>query len=85
MPTPEARTAYAEAMNLMRAMRDLHEREAALLLATEEEADAQQSHALDKQVCALRSEWTDLFNQYSDAMARYTLAMEQSHRHGFEE
>jgi hypothetical protein len=78
MPNADARTAYSEAMNLMRSMRDLHEREAALLLATEEELDPQQSHALNKQIGELRSEWTDLFHQYSDAMARYTVAMEQS-------
>jgi uncharacterized coiled-coil DUF342 family protein len=77
MPNTEARTAYSEAMNLMRSMRDLHEREAALLLATEEELDPQ-SHALNKQIGELRSEWTDLFHQYSDAMARYTVALEQS-------
>jgi hypothetical protein len=77
MPNPEARAAYSEAMGLMRSMRDLHAREAVLLRATQgDSADAQQLHEVDAQVGALRSEWTELFNKYSQAMTRYTFAVD---------
>jgi hypothetical protein len=61
----------------MKSMRDLHEREAVLLLASETNVGPVPRRAAQQEIDGLRTEWTELFNNYSDAMARYTFALQQ--------
>jgi len=78
MPTDEARAAYDEAQKILKPLQAVHEREAELLRKFETTTDPLEANAIHAQIDVLRTEWTDLFNQYTDAIARYTVAVQQA-------
>jgi hypothetical protein len=78
MPTPEARSAYYDAQHLLERLRDIHTREITLLDEFCATADDAESAVLHGQIDELRTEWTDTFRESTDAIARYTFAVEQS-------
>jgi hypothetical protein len=77
MPTPEARAAYSDAQHLLERLRRVHTREIDLLNKSHE-ATTDEGRAVLAEIDRVRTEWTDLFKEYSDAIARYTVAVEKS-------
>jgi hypothetical protein len=83
MPTSEARAAFADAHQLLEKLRAVHTREIELLDAFNVDTAAPNADSLHRQIDATRTEWTDTFREYADAIARYVLAVEKSRKeHG---
>jgi hypothetical protein len=80
MPTSEARAAFADAHQLLETLRAIHTREIELLNASNQTFSAPNADALYGQIDLARTEWTDTFREYADAMARYVLAVEKSRK-----
>jgi hypothetical protein len=78
MPYAEAQAAHAEAQQILNPLHDVHEREGELLRKCESSADPLVRHAIHAQIDDLRTEWADLFSQYTDAIARYTVALQNA-------
>jgi hypothetical protein len=83
MPTPEARAAFADAHQLLEQLRAVHTREIGLLNAFNLDTTAPNADSLHREIDLARTEWTDTFREYADAIARYVLAVEKSRKeHG---
>jgi hypothetical protein len=80
MPTPEARAAFADAHQLLEKLRAIHTREIGLLDAFNIDTAAPNADSIHRQIDDVRTEWTDTFRDYADAIARYVLAVENSRR-----
>jgi hypothetical protein len=78
MPNAEARAAYDEAQQILKPLQQVHERESELLRKFEATTDPLAANAIHAQIDVLRTEWTDLFNKYTDAIARYTVAVQNA-------
>lgn len=78
MPTPDARAAFAEALQLMPTLRSLHEQELMLMATLDAALTEADRHKLQAEVQMLRDQWTATFQQYSDAVTRYTAALKAS-------
>jgi hypothetical protein len=76
MPNPEAQAAYAEAQQILKPLQDVHDRESELLRKFESTTDPLVANAIHAQIDVSRTKWTDLCNQYTDAIARYTVAVQ---------
>ncbi len=80
MPNAEARAAFSEAQNLAARMRRMHEQEESLVRVLKSSAGDEANERISAELAGVRRDWAGLFKEYSNAMQRYTLAVEMSRK-----
>jgi hypothetical protein len=80
MPSPEARSAFNEAQRYAAQMRDIHSQELALASQMALAGDRPEIERIETELVRTRGEWTDLAAQYTEALKRYTAAVERAHQ-----
>jgi hypothetical protein len=80
MSSAEARTAYADAKKFAESLRAIHEREMKLLAKIENASDRRDLTSLHKEMIALRSIWSNLLGRYTEAIARFSAAVEAARK-----
>jgi hypothetical protein len=80
MPSPEARAAFDEAQRYADQMRDIHSQELALASQMALAGDRDEIERIKIELVRTRREWTDLAAKYTEALKRYTGAVEKAHQ-----
>jgi hypothetical protein len=80
MPTPDARSIFAESQRLLEAMRSLHDREHVLMGRLRLATSINEVDTLVAEAAALASVWLDLRAQYSATVERYAASIKTTIR-----
>jgi hypothetical protein len=76
MPSNEARAAFNEAQRIAVHMQDKHSQEEGLVVALEQITDEGDRRAIERELAHVRHEWLEMSHAYTDAVGRFTAAVE---------
>jgi hypothetical protein len=78
MPSPEARAAFDEAQKYAARMREIQSHESALISQMALADSREAIEKIETELTRSRHEWTDLAAKYTEALKRYTAAVERA-------